>query len=104
MESLVLEVEKREASGKGPARRVRARGKLPGVFYGPGTPATPLMMDATTFDRSIRDLEGTNLIELRSSEGALDGKMVLVRDLQQDPVTGVALHVDFVEVPLDKTI
>ncbi len=104
MESLFLEVEKRETGGKGPARRVRMQGKLPGVFYGPGTAATPLQMDATIFERSIRGIEGTHLIQLKSSDGDLHGKMVLLRDLQEEPVSGDALHVDLIEVPLDKPI
>lgn len=104
MESLFLEVERREAGGKGPARRLRAEGKLPGVFYGPGTAATPLQIDAITFDRSVRGLEGTHLIELKSDDGTLAGKKVLVRDLQEHPVSGAAIHVDLIEVPLDKAI
>ena len=31
-----LEVEKRDASGKGVARKLRARGKIPAVAYGSG--------------------------------------------------------------------
>lgn len=104
MESLFLEVEKRETGGKGPARRVRMQGKLPGVFYGPGTPASPVAMDAKTFSRTISGIEGTHLIELKSADSALNGKMVLIRDLQVDPVSDVALHVDLIEVPLDKAI
>jgi len=104
MESLVLEVEKRQAGGKGPARRTRAQGKVPGVFYGPGTAATPVAMDAIAFDRQVRGLEGTHLIQLKSPETALNGKMVLVRDLQEHPVSGRAVHVDLIEVPLDKAI
>lgn len=104
MESLFLEVEKRETGGKGPARRVRAAGKLPGVFYGPGIAATPVQMDARTFDRAVRGLEGTHLIELKSGEGELNGKKVLIRDLQEHPVSGTAVHVDLIEVPLDKPI
>lgn len=104
MEALFLEVEKRDTGGKGPARRLRASGQLPGVFYGPGIAATPVRMDAVTFDRSIRGLEGTHLIELKSSESELAGKKVLVRDLQEHPVSGDAVHVDLIEVPLDKPI
>lgn len=104
MESLFLDVEKRETGGKGPARRIRMAGKLPGVFYGPGISATPVQMDTKTFTRTIRGIEGTHLIELKSAESDLNGKKVLVRDLQEDPVSGGVLHVDLLEVPLDKAI
>jgi len=104
MEALVLEVEKREAGGKGRARRTRMGGRVPGVFYGPATPATPVQVDALLFDRRIRGLEGTRLIELRSGDAALNGRLVLIRELQEHPVTGAAVHVDLMEVPLDKPI
>jgi len=104
MESLVLQIEKREAGGKGPARRTRMAGRIPGVFYGPATPATPVQMDALLFDRGIRGVEGTHLIELRSGDSDLNGRLVLVRELQEHPVTGAAVHVDLMEVPLDKPI
>jgi large subunit ribosomal protein L25 len=104
MKPLELVVESRTAVGKGSARRARALGKLPGVFYGPGSPAQPIEMDRNGFERHVRNLEGTHLIELKSQDSALQGRMVLVRDLQEDPVGGYALHVDLVEVPLDKAI
>lgn len=104
MKPLELVVESRTAVGKGSARRARALGKLPGVFYGPGSPAQPIEMDRIGFERHVRNLEGTHLIELKSQDSALQGRMVLVRDLQEDPVGGHALHVDLVEVPLDKAI
>jgi large subunit ribosomal protein L25 len=104
MESLVLEVEKREALNKGVARRIRAGGRIPGVFYGGGNPSMPIAADRTAFERRIHDLEGTHLIELRSADPALNGKKVVIRDLQEHPVTGSALHFDVYEVALDRAI
>ena len=104
MDSIVLEVEKREGAGKGPARRTRAEGKLPGVFYGPSAEPLSVSMDTVFFDRNIRGLGGAHLIELKSGDQHLNGRKVLVRDLQAHPVTGAAVHVDLLEVPLDKPI
>ena len=42
MEEIGLNVEVRSGRGKGPARRLRQDGKIPGVFYGPKSTATPL--------------------------------------------------------------
>jgi large subunit ribosomal protein L25 len=104
METLTLEVEPREGTGKGPARRARAQGRIPAVFYGAKSEGQNLSVDARDFGRRIANLEGTHLIELRSSTAALDKRMVLLREVQLHPVTGDPVHADFYEVMLDQAI
>jgi large subunit ribosomal protein L25 len=104
METLVLEIETRDGSGKGSARRVRAKGKTPGILYGRGAASLSVAMDAHGFNKRIAHLEGTHLIELKSADAKLNGKKVLVKEIQFDPVGGSALHADFYEVALDRAI
>ncbi|MBY0278174.1 50S ribosomal protein L25 [Candidatus Binatia bacterium] len=104
METLTLEVEPREGTGKGPARRARAQGRIPAVFYGAKSEGQNLSVDARDFGRRIANLEGTHLIELRSSVAQLDKRMVLLREVQHHPVTGLPVHADFYEVALDQAI
>ena len=104
METLTLEVETREGTGKGPARRTRAQGRMPAVFYGRRNEGRNLSVDARDFGRRIANLEGTHLIELRSKVPQLDKRMVLLREVQHHPVTGVPVHADFYEVALDEAI
>lgn len=104
METLTLEVEPREGTGKGPARRARAQGRIPAVFYGAKSEGRNLSVDARDFGRRIANLEGTHLIELRSSVAQLDKRMVLLREVQHHPVTGLPVHADFYEVALDQAI
>lgn len=104
METLTLEVETREGTGKGPARRARAQGRMPAVFYGAKSEGQNLTVDARDFGRRIANLEGAHLIELRSSTAQLDKRMVLLREVQHHPVTGLPVHADFYEVALDQAI
>ncbi|MBU6282292.1 50S ribosomal protein L25 [bacterium] len=104
METLIIEVEAREAAGKGPARRTRVKGLMPAVFYGPKAAARAIAVDAKTFNNRIAHLEGSHLIELRSSDASLNAKKVLLRDIQFDPVAGRPLHADFYEVDLTRPI
>ena len=46
MDTVKLQVEERELTGDGPARRLRAQGRLPGVLYGKGTEPQPVSLDA----------------------------------------------------------
>jgi len=104
METLVLDVEAREGKGKGSARRARAQGRVPAIFYGPKSPSRTISVDGKELSQRITNLEGTHLIQLRSSVSDLNQKMVLLRELQSDPVSGAPLHADFYEVALDKAI
>ncbi|MFH0916226.1 MAG: 50S ribosomal protein L25, partial [bacterium] len=42
METIKLTVREREATGDGPARRLRATGRIPGVTYGKGMAGTAI--------------------------------------------------------------
>jgi len=104
MDTLILEVEPRDETGKGSARRARRAGKLPAIFYGPAIPSRAISVNSHDLAERITRLEGTHLIQLRSRVPELDQKMVLLRDLQSDPVHGTPVHADFYEVALDKAI
>jgi large subunit ribosomal protein L25 len=104
METLTLEVEPRTGRGKGEARRTRTKGRMPAVFYGPRESNVLLSVDARDFGRRIANLEGTHLIELRSADSAIDKRMVLLREVQHHPVTGLPVHADLYEVALDQAI
>lgn len=99
----ILEVEKREETGKSAARRLRKNGKTPGVVYGRGMKgAIPLSFNIA----ELRDLikksgKGTNLvIKFRSKSSELNDRTVLLKDYAIDPVSKVVQHVDFLEVSL----
>jgi large subunit ribosomal protein L25 len=104
METIKIEVEPREGTGKGPARRARRAGRLPAVFYGRKSSGQNLTVDARDFGRRLANLEGTHLIELRSSAPSLDKRTVLLREVQHHPVSGLPVHADFYEVALDEAI
>ena len=99
-----LAVEPRATTGKGHARKLRAAGRIPAVCYAPGSGATAIQLDPSALDRLLRKSSaGMNtLIDL--SGGGLDGKVVLVKELQRDPVSSVLLHADLYAVDVDKPI
>jgi large subunit ribosomal protein L25 len=99
-----LAVEPRSGSGKGHARKLRAAGRIPAVCYSPGSAATQIQLDPKALARLLqKSSAGMNtLIDL--SGGGLDGKVVLVKELQRDPVLGVLLHADLFALDVDKSI
>jgi large subunit ribosomal protein L25 len=98
-----LRVEMRVGVGKGVARKLRAAGRIPGVIYGRAVEPVIVSLDPTALRRSLaRSEAGLNtLFSLEiAGGGALDGKPVLIRDLQRDPVRGAYLHADLFAVDL----
>ncbi len=93
----------RHQGGKGPARRLRASGKIPAVAYGAELPATALAVSPKELKRLLSGEHGLNtVVELE-----VDGKLrmhTLVVDYQIHPVTRAILHADFKKIDLDKTV
>lgn len=83
----------RETFGKGVARKLRAIGQTPVVIYGHGT--DPVHLSVETHPLSLILRQANALIELD-----IDGKsqLVLVKDVQRDPVRQIIEHVDLIVV------
>lgn len=97
-----LVAEKREESGKGPARRIRAAGRVPGVVYGPGLEPVNLTVDSNDMWHVLHTDAGMNvLIDLK-----VDGEELLTmpREVQRDLLKGTLLHVDFIQIDRNKPI
>lgn len=104
METIQLTVESRTDMRKGPAGRLRREGKVPGVFYGPGTPPFALCFNAREFRNKLMGLEGSQLLQLLSPAVELNEKVALLKEIQRHPVTSELLHVDFYEIDVNKPL
>jgi len=97
-----LEVEKRDAAGKGVARKLRGQKKIPAVLYGGGT-SRLIAMDYKVARNMVLSQRGhTGLLTVKIA-GEKDMVAVL-KDHQLDPINGAILHVDLFEVSMDKPI
>ncbi len=101
METVEIGVELRLGHGKGPARRLRATGKGPAVFYGPKRATTAVAVDSKEFMQCVSVLEGSRLIRFRSTASELADRVSLLKDVQYHPVTGALVHADFYEVDMN---
>jgi large subunit ribosomal protein L25 len=100
-----LNLEVRESTGKGVARKLRAKGRIPGVCYGAGADTVPVALDPSTLERALRaSAAGLNTLFGVQGGGAFHGKSVLIKELQRDPVQRNLLHADFYAVDLTKEI
>jgi large subunit ribosomal protein L25 len=106
MEKPVLKAEIREGTGKELARKLRVKGFIPAIFYGPRSKSIPLVIDAKEFTKTLQTEAGENvLIELNILKGnKADRKVVMVKDIQIDPLQRTALHADLYEVAMDEMV
>jgi len=100
----VVNVEAREKSGKGVARKLRAAGKVPAVVYGHEQEARALAVDPDAIIELFENPKGKNVVFALDVEdgGRIDN--VMVKDYQIDPVRRELLHVDFCVVDLERPI
>jgi large subunit ribosomal protein L25 len=104
---VALDVEIRSDTGKGVARKLRAAGRIPGVCYARGKQPLPVTLDPKRLERLLASsATGINtLIDLHVAGGGdFDGRVVLVKELQRDPLSKRALHADLYAVDLEQTI
>jgi large subunit ribosomal protein L25 len=102
MEPLTLTTELRTNTGKGPARRLRAQGLIPGVFYGRAAEATGIAVTPKALTQALSTPYRRNtLLQL---ELAGQKRLAMVKELQIHPVSRKVLHVDLYEVALDRPV
>lgn len=106
MERLVLTAELREGTGKGVARKLRAKGLIPAILYGPRTKPIPLIVSRKELSKALRTEAGGNvLIDLEIKDGDLPTrKVVMLKEVQYDYLGKEILHTDFYEVAMDVMI
>lgn len=98
MEMLSLTAERREP-GKTSARKALRNGKVPGVYYGYGKESVCIQFDALALVKLLQSEHSLLDFDL---EGRHD--KVLVRDYDQDPITGKLTHIDIMSVRMDRPI
>src|ERR1700759_1818228 len=95
-ETTKVVAKKRERAGKGGARTSRRDGLIPAVIYGDKQPPMMIAVEPKSIERDLhREGYFTHLLKI-DVEGT--GYDVLPRDVQVDPVTDKAIHLDFLRV------
>jgi large subunit ribosomal protein L25 len=106
MQRPVLTAEIREGIGKEKAKKLRAKGLIPAIFYGPKSQTIPLVIDSKELSKALQTEAGENvLIDLNIRKGDQSNhKVVMVKDIQIDPLQRMTLHTDFYEVAMDEMV
>jgi large subunit ribosomal protein L25 len=100
MEQKTLSGTVRKELRKKPARRLRKEGKIPAIIYG-HTGSHAITVDEHEFNTKFHTVSENTIITLSTEDGSYD---VLVKDFQENTLTGRILHIDFYEIERGKTL
>ncbi|RMF44698.1 MAG: 50S ribosomal protein L25/general stress protein Ctc [Deltaproteobacteria bacterium] len=95
-----LNVNARVRTGKGGARALRRENLVPAVVYGKGMEPVAISVDPKVLAKTLDPQAGWNTLLTLKGDGPFDGKQVIVKDMQIDPLRREVQHVDFQAVDL----
>jgi large subunit ribosomal protein L25 len=101
-ETMTIEVQPRNETGKNANRRARAAGKIPAVVYGGGKDSVAIEVDRKTLVDLMKGHSGENpifLLKLGDKE-----RHAMIRHTDIDPLSRHVIHIDFQRVLMDQKI
>jgi len=106
MEKIILDAQKREELGKSKVNKVRKKGLIPAVCYRAGKESISIKIKMKDFADILHTKAGENvLITLKISEDkSPKDRVVIIKEIQRDPVKEDIIHVDFNEISLTEKI
>ena len=100
MQETILHAEPRNETGKGPAKRLRAAGRIPAVIYGHNDPLS-ISLEMKEFTKAFHTVSESAIITLHVGKKDVD---VLIKDYDDDILTGRVQHIDFFEIERGKKL
>jgi large subunit ribosomal protein L25 len=95
METHKLASEYRESLGKGPSRRMRVQGQIPAVLYGQNEEPIPIWIREPDLRTLLVSKWETAIVDLKIGGKIKKECNAIIKDIQQHPISGKVLHVDF---------
>lgn len=96
----------RENKGKEAAKKLRRENQIPAIFYGPNTDQVMLSVNYSDLRQIMKKTAGENIIlglDIESEKGT-NSKIVILKELQSNPIKDTYLHADFYEISMDREI
>lgn len=101
MAKIVLQADKREATGKNEVKKIRNNELIPGVIYAKNQENVNVQFTARDFEKVLKQAGTSTIISLDINGEAQE---VLIKDFQNHPYKNQFLHVDFQAIDQNETI
>ena len=102
MEQTVVTAQTTRELGSSHSRRLRREGNLPGVLYGLGKDPLTVQVGYTELRDALKTEAGLNTVFHLNVDGTDD--LVMVKEIQRDPVHRTPIHVDFLRIDAKQSI
>lgn len=99
-----LNVEIRENTGKGVARKLRAAGMVPAVVYGKGMEPTAISVEPKALEQAIATDAGWNTLLTLKGAPEVEGKVVVLKDLNLHAIRRTMVCADFHAIDMSKKV
>ncbi len=99
-----LNIELREKTGKGIARKLRAAGMVPAVVYGKGVEPTTISVNAKALEEATAGNAGWNTLLNLKGVPALEGKLVVLKEADFHPLRRSMVCADFHAINLQEKV
>ena len=106
MAKYTLAAQVRNQKGKEAAKKLRNKDKIPAVFYGAKSDPIVLTVEKADLNNIMKTTASENIImdlQIESEKGS-ETKIVMLKELQTDPVKDIYIHADFYEISMDKEL
>jgi len=104
MATVDLKGEVRTAVGKAGAKRLRRARQIPGIVYGGPQGSIPVVVNPQELLSALGAGENVLINLCLGRSDGTETHMVILKELQMDPVKGRPLHADFLEVSMERKI
>lgn len=102
MANAELKVTLREETGKGVARKLRAEGLVPAVVYGKDFEPCSITVEPKALEAAVSSEAGWNTLITLKGAKPVEGKVVVLKDLDLHPIRRDMVCADFHAIDLKK--
>ncbi|WP_304261831.1 50S ribosomal protein L25 [Kallipyga massiliensis] len=96
-----LNVQSRDAIGSNRVNKLRNQGIIPAVVYHRGEETESVQVNEREFNKVFSKAGTSTLVDLNTEEGPMT---VLIKEVQNHPVRGNIIHIDFQAVNMNEAI
>ena len=105
MEQILIRADKRDVKGKGVARKLRNDGKIPAVLYGRGLESVSITVLSKDWEKLGKQTRRNVIFNMELHGGKdVENRPVMVKEIQKGFLGGKVLHIDFLQVSMERTI
>ncbi|CAD7778477.1 MAG: 50S ribosomal protein L25 [Candidatus Methanoperedenaceae archaeon GB50] len=106
MGDILLKAQIREKTGKEISRKLRAKGLIPAILYGPSVQPIPLAVNPIAVLKVLeKEQSASSFLDLEITDGKTSQvKKALIKDVDFHPTTDQLIHVDFYQITVGKEL